>query len=114
MSVGNQATVSGLNNTLSNYATNLRNYMTGVSQLSTFINGQGNGLQALEQIGFGSTANTSNPGGVSDAQLALSMIAYLNTIAGVYFGTVQSGGAGGTGAITFNFDQELSTLWGGQ
>lgn len=114
MSIGNQATVSGLNNTLSNYATGLRNYMTGLSQLSTFINGQGNGLQTLEQIGYGSTANTSNPGNVSDAQLVLNMIGYLNTIAGVYFGNVQQGGSDGTGAILFNFDQELSQLWAGQ
>ena len=46
----------------------------------------------------------ANPGGVSDAQYALNMISYLNTVAGVYFGTATQGTA-------FNFDQQLSQMW---
>jgi len=41
--------------------------------------------------GYSNTANPANPGSVSDAALALSTIAYLNTVAGCYFGTVQQG-----------------------
>jgi hypothetical protein len=88
--------------------------MQDISNLNLRVNGQGAGLAYLESIGYSGTANPDNPGGVSNAALALSMISYLNTNAGVYFGTVQQGGTGGTGAILFNFGQELSQVWGGQ
>jgi len=42
------------------------------------------------------------------------MAGYMNTIAGCYYGTVQQGGSGGTGATEFNFNNALSVLWGGQ
>jgi hypothetical protein len=35
------------------------------------------------------------------------MISYLNTVAGVYFGTATQGSQ-------FNFDQQLSEVWGGR
>lgn len=114
MSVGLQTGSDSFNQTLTNYALGLRTLMQNIANSNEWINGQGNGLAFLESIGYGSTPNTGNPGSVSDAQLALNMLAYLNTVAGVYNGTVQQGGTGGTGATTFNFNQELSQLWAGQ
>lgn len=92
---------------LINYAVGLRDLMQNISNLSTWINGQGNGLAFLEELGYGSTPDASNPGSVSDAQMALNLIAYLNTIAGVYYGTATQG-------TTFNFNNELSQLWNGR
>lgn len=114
MSVGGQASTNTVNGALTSISVGMRNLMQQITNLSTWVNGQGNGLQMLVSLGFASTANTSNPGGVSDAQLALNMIAYMNTVAGVYCGTVQQGGSNGTAATTFNFNQELSQLWSGQ
>lgn len=34
-------------------------------------------------------------------------IGYLSTLAGIFYGTVQQGGTGGTGATTFDFDDAL-------
>ena len=107
MNVGSQASSGTVNAQLTSFATSMRNLMQQVANLSTWVNGQGNGLTMLEDLGYSSTANPNNPGGVSDAQLASNMIAYLNTVAGVYFGTA-------TQATTFNFNQELSQLWAGQ
>jgi hypothetical protein len=71
------------------------------------------GLAGLVALGFSGSPNPANPGGVSDAQLRLDRYGYLSTNAGVYYGTVQQGGSGGTGASTFNFDDALSPVWGG-
>ncbi len=107
MSVG-QATGSGQVDTdLINYALGMRDLMQQITNLSTWINGQGNGLAYLEQLGYSSASNPDNPGSVSDAQMALNLIAYLNTVAGVYYGTA-------TQATTFNFNNELSQLWNGR
>lgn len=114
MSVGTQGNSGNVDGQLTSIAIQMRNLMQAASNLSTWINGQGNGLAFLEELGYPSTANPDNPGGVSDAQFALNMIAYFNTLAGIYYGTVQQGGTGGTGASTFNFNQELSQIWGGQ
>jgi hypothetical protein len=107
MSVGLQGSSQVVDNALTNISVQMRNMMGSITNLNTWINGQGNGLAALEELGYSSAANPDNPGGVSDAQFALNMIAYLNTIAGVYNGTA-------TQATTFNFNNELSQLWGGQ
>jgi hypothetical protein len=114
MSVGGQGNSNQVDQLLTNYALNMRNLMSGIVNTNEWVTGQGNGLAFLESLGYASTANTSNPGDVSDAQLALNMLAYFNTLAGVYYGTVQQGGTGGTGASTFDFNQELSQLWAGQ
>lgn len=114
MPVGGQANASVINQMMSGYSLALREVMTNITNLNTQVNGQGNGLAYLQSIGYASTANTSNPGNVSDAQLAQSMIAYLYTLAGLYYGLVQQGGSNGTGATMFNFNQELSQLWAGQ
>jgi len=112
--VGTQPTNATINNSLTSLSQQLRNLMEAAQDLSTQINGTGQGLQYLEAIGFGSAANPSNPASMSDAAYALQLIAYFNTIAGVYYGTVQQGGSGGTGASTFNFNNALAVLWNGQ
>lgn len=114
MSVGNTTSVAAVNNTITQNALGLRAMMQQIGNLNTFINGGGNGLQALQEIGFSTVPTSANPGGVSDAQYALTIISYLNNIAGVYYGTVQQGGSGGTGAIQFDFDTALAPMWGGQ
>jgi hypothetical protein len=107
MNVGGQASSGTVDATLTSLAISMRNLMTQVSNLSTWVNGQGGGLAMLEGLGYPSTGNAGNPGGISDAQLALNMIAYLNTVAEVYFGSATQG-------TQFNFNQELSQLWAGQ
>jgi len=107
MSVGQAANAGQVDTDLINYALGLRDLMQQITNLSTWINGQGSGLAYLEQLGYSSDANPSNPGSVSDAQMALNLIAYLNTVAGVYYGTATQG-------TTFNFNNELSQLWNGR
>lgn len=97
MSVGSQANSVTVNEQITAYATQLRNVMQGITNLSTWINGQGNGLAVLEALGYNAT----------DAQTAQNMISYLNTIAEVYFGTA-------TQATEFSFNNELSQIWAGQ
>lgn len=107
MPVGAAIGSDQVNNIMSALSVQLRDVMRQIYNLNLNVNGQGNGLAYLQSIGFSSTANPNNPGGVSDAQLALNMISYLNTVAGVYFGTA-------TQTTTFNFDQQLSMLWAGR
>ena len=107
MPVGAPVGSSQVDNILSALAIQMRDTMRQVYNLNLAVNGQGTGLAYLQSIGYSNVANPSNPGGVSDAALALSMISYLNTVAGVYFGTATQG-------TQFNFDQELSQLWAGR
>ncbi|HEY3652314.1 MAG TPA: hypothetical protein VGL33_30400 [Streptosporangiaceae bacterium] len=96
-----------VDNIITALAVRLRDVSRQISNLSLAVNGQGAGLAYLESIGYSAAANPANPGGVSDAQYAQNMISFLNTVAGVYFGTAAQ-------ASEFNFDQELSQVWGGQ
>ena len=97
MSVGTPLTEVGVNTQITNLSTQMRNLMWQVANLSKNVNGQGNGLAVLEAAGF--TAG--------DAATALAAVSYMNTIAGVYYGTATQG-------TDFNFDQQLSQYWGGQ
>lgn len=101
---GSQPTVATINQDLTNIAVAMRNVMRAAVELNTQVTGSESGLTYLEEIGFGSAANPGNPGQVSDAQLALTMIGYLSTPAGVYFGTA-------TQPSAFDFDNALSILW---
>lgn len=94
MAVGTQASVSGIDSSLTGLAISLRDLAGQITNLSLFMNN----LEAagLEALGFTS----------GDATTALSMISYLNTIAGVYLGTATQGSE-------FDFNNELSVLWGG-
>ena len=107
MSVGAQAGSGIVDQQLTSLSLAMRNLMGNITNLSTWINGQGDGLTYLAELGYSTVPSSTNPGGVSDAQFASNMIAYLNTVAGVYYGTA-------TQDTTFNFNQELSQLWAGQ
>ncbi len=107
MAVGSTIGSSQMDNMITSFAIALRDACRKISNLSLSVNGQGQGLAYLQSIGYSGTPDAKNPGGVSDAQLALNVISYLNTVAGVYFGTA-------TQATTFNFDQQLSEVWAGQ
>lgn len=107
MPVGMQASQAGMNQSLTNLSTALRDLMSVVNNLVTEVTNGGDGLAYLESIGFGSTADDANPGNISDAQYALNMINYLGTVSGVYFGTATQGSE-------FDFNSELSVLWAGQ
>lgn len=100
MAIGNAVTQADVNTALGALAVNLRGTMQAQKALFQSLNGLG--LAGLEALGF-------SP---ADAQSVLNVLGYLNTIAGVYYGTVQQGGTGGTGATTFNFDNALSQCWG--
>jgi hypothetical protein len=107
MPVGSVIGSGQIDNIITALAVNLRDVMRRISNLNLAVNGQGAGLAYLQSVGYSNTANPANPGGVSDAALALSVISYLNTVAGVYFGTATQGSQ-------FNFDQQLSEVWAGQ
>ena len=96
-----------MDNIITSLAVRMQKLMQDIAQLNLSVNGQAAGLAYLQGIGYSGTANPDNPGGISDADLALSVISYLNTVSGVYFGTA-------TQASQFRFDQELSQVWGGQ
>lgn len=114
MSVGNQASNGNVDGILSNISVGVRDLMETAVNLSTWVNGGGNGIAYLAQLGYSTAPSSTNPGGVSDAQLASNYISYFNTLAGVYYGTVQQGGNGGTNASTFNFNNALAPLWAGR
>jgi|SRR6266704_3041877 len=97
MTVGAQATKATIDQRITDLSLAMRNIMNSVSCLSTNVNGQGNGLTTLEGMGY-------NPTDAAQAQAAIS---YLNTVAGVYFGTA-------TQATLFNFNQQLSQYWAAQ
>lgn len=108
--VGSIIGSSQVDNDITFLAVNLRKIMQQVANLNLQVNGQGAGLAYLTSIGYSNltaTSNPNNPGGITDAAYALSMINYLNTMAGVYFGTAAQTPA-------FNFNQELSQMWAGQ
>lgn len=106
MSVGVQTSNVGIDQSLTDLAVGVRNVMAKIARLNTLVtNGVvGDALTTLEGMGY-------NP---TDAARALALIGFLNTVSGVYFGSVQQGGAGGTGASVFDFDNALSVLWAGQ
>ena len=107
MPVGASIGSSQIDNVITALAVNMRNIMQQVANLNMAVNGQGAGQAYLQSIGYSGTANPANPGGVSDAALALSMISYLNTMASIFTGTAQQTPA-------FNFEQELSQVWAGR
>jgi hypothetical protein len=107
MPVGATIGSGQMDNIITAFAVNLRDVMRRISNLNLSVNGQGTGLAYLESIGYSGDGNAANPGGVSDAALAQTIISYLNTVAGVYFGTA-------TQASEFDFDQQLSEVWAGQ
>lgn len=112
--IGTQPTNASINNQLTAMALQLRDLLQQAANLSVQVNGTGQGLAYLTSIGYGNVANPLNPGSITDAAYALQMISYLNTLSGVYEGTIQQGGTGGTGATTFNFNNAFAVLWNAQ
>jgi hypothetical protein len=102
MAVGQQPTTAGINQSLTSLAVSLRQMMSSVEDFALQVNNMG--TAGLTALGF--TA--------ADAASVLTLTGYLSTLAGVYGGTVQQGGSGGTGASVFNFDNALSAVWAGQ
>jgi hypothetical protein len=101
MPIGNQpSSIFQINNQAAQLAIQLRSVMASIVVFQNWIAAQG--ATGLQNIGFSST----------DAQAMLNQASYLNTVAGVYYGTVQQGGSGGSGASTFNFANELTALTG--
>jgi hypothetical protein len=99
MAVGSQGNPGNINGQLTQHALALRDVCNNIRNFQTYVVSLGTtGLQAL---GFSA----------ADAQAVLTQASYLNTVAGCYYGTVQQGGSGGTGAVQFSFDNELSSLW---
>jgi hypothetical protein len=107
MPVGSVIGSDQVNNLITALAVRLRDVMQQIADLNLAVNGQGAGLAYLQSVGFGSAANPANPGSVSDAALALSVISYLNTMSAVYFGAAAQTPA-------YNFNQQLSMVWAGQ
>ena len=107
MPVGAAIGADQVNNIITALAVRLRDVMTDIAELNLAVNGQGAGLAYLQAVGYSNASNPANPGSVSDAALALSVISYLNTVAGVYNGTATQG-------TQFNFNQQLSMVWAGR
>jgi hypothetical protein len=107
MAVGQQATNITIDNLLTSFAVQMRELMHAIHNLNIQVNGQNAGLAFMVAAGYGNAANSNNPGGVSDAQYALNILSYLNTQAGVYYGSA-------TQATTFNFENATAPVWGGK
>ncbi len=97
MSVGTQLTQGNVDGQITNLSVALRDLCQAITNLSSTINGQGDGLAVLESTGYSA----------EDAAQAQAAVSYLNTIAAVYFGTAAQ-------AQPFNFNNELSQYWGGR
>jgi hypothetical protein len=102
MAIGNNAnlTPAMLNNYAAQIAIAMRNVMQQAQVLQSDVTTLG--TAGLVSLGFASADATSYAAATS----------YLNTVAEVYFGTLQQGGTGGTGATTFNFNNALAGLTG--
>ena len=106
-----------MDNMLTSLAVRLRDVMRNISDLNLSVNGTGAGLAYMKQIGYSdvvATSNPNNPGGITDAAWALQVLSFLNNPSLVYFGLLQQGGTGGTGATIQNFNLQLAGVWGGQ
>lgn len=104
MPVGDQSSSTTIDSQITSLSLALRNLAQNITNLNIFINGQGEGQATLETLGYDS----------ADATTALQAISYLYTIAGVYFGTIQAGGTGGTDAIDFDYNSALAPYWAAQ
>jgi hypothetical protein len=108
---------SQMDNILTALAIEMRDLMRRISDLDMSVNGNGAGLSYMKQAGYSdvvATSNPNNPGGITDAAWALQVLSFLNTPSRVYFGLLQQGGTGGTGATIQNFNLQLAGVWGGR
>lgn len=93
MAVGNPTDVGGLNAQLGDAAVTLRAAMEQIQGLWAFV--QPTGEAGLEALGFSAT----------DATDYFNAANYLQTVAGIYFGTA-------TQATAFDFDSALALVRG--
>ena len=84
-----------LTNLAQQNAVNLRNVCQSILSLFNYANQIG--LSGLETAGFSS----------GQAATFLNQVDLAATVAQVYYGTVQSQGSGGTGAILYDFNTAL-------
>jgi hypothetical protein len=106
--VGQPITQAWIDGQLSGLTKRLADLVTDSEKFLTLVLSNG-GLQLLAQAGYSNslqTSNPNNPGGMTDAAYALSLIDYMSTMVGVANGTA-------TQATEFNFMQALSVLTGG-
>jgi len=94
MAVGNPVDVGGLNAQLGDAAVSLRSVMEQILTLWAFVQPQGE--SGLEALGFSA----------ADAASYFQAANYLQTVAGLYFGT-------GAQPSAFNFDSALALVRGG-
>jgi hypothetical protein len=85
-----------VNATAGSLAITLRATMQQIQNFQAWLSAYG-GASALETLGFTT----------GDATTLVSTIGNLNTLAGIYAGTAQTGGA-------FNYETNSNALWGGQ
>jgi hypothetical protein len=93
-----------MDNKLSDLAVAWRDLCQKASNLSVEVNGQNTGMTYLQGLGYD----------LAEATDATRFIAYFNTMAQIYYGQLQQGGQGGTGATTFDFHNATSVLWAGR
>lgn len=103
MSVGNPQTVQTLNARLGQIAVQIETALQAAVNLQEDVTNLGGSSGLQNTVGFAP----------ADATAFATDASYLNTVAGCYFGTVQQGGTGGTGASLFNFSNALSGARGG-
>jgi hypothetical protein len=95
MTVGQPASETGINGTLTTLALQLRELADDILEQWAYLNKLGTG--GLQNLGF-------SP---ADAQAALDAVDHMQTVAAVYKGTATQGTA-------FNFEDALTILWAGQ
>ena len=101
MPIGNQPTSAmQFNLQAATVAVQLRSVCEAIINMQSWAAKKG--VSGLQDIGY------TGP----DAQAMLNAISYMNTIALVFYGKLQQGGTGGSGASTFNFSDALSDLTG--
>lgn len=105
--VGVQPTNASINNALTGIALQMRNVVQQAANLSKQVNSTGDALAYLEAAGYSAVANPDNPGGISDAQLALNLLNSLTTIVELATGNA-------TLTTATDFTTTLSLLWNGQ
>lgn len=103
MAVGNPQTIQTLNQRLGQIALQVETALQEAINLQEDVVNLGGSSGLQNSVGFAP----------ADAASFATDASYLNTVAGVYFGTVQQGGTGGTGASLFNFSNALSGTRGG-
>jgi hypothetical protein len=103
MSLGLSTSPGQLNSQVGSLAVQLRDLMENIGDFAQWFSSLT--LADVEtEFGLSST----------DAATMQTLVAYFSNVYGVYNGTIQQGGSGGTGAILFDFNDALSVLWGGQ